>query len=86
MTRDEIIDLAHQLDVLDTQHYGTLWVDKLARFADVVERAARKDERDVCAKACEGWIMCAIRNNDWSGGMSYALMKSIEYIRARGEK
>lgn len=42
MTRDEIIDLAHQLDVLDTQHYGTLWVDKLARFADVVERAARK--------------------------------------------
>ena len=53
MTRDEIIDLAHQLDVLDTQHYGTLWVDKLARFADVVERAARKDERDVCAKACE---------------------------------
>ena len=49
MTRDEIIALANKLDVLDEQHYGTLWVDKLVRFADEVERKARADTREACA-------------------------------------
>ena len=46
MTRDEIIALAHKLDVLDTQHYGTLWVDKLLLFASEIEHNVRDDERE----------------------------------------
>jgi hypothetical protein len=33
MTDDEIIRIAHECDCMDPQHYGTIWMDKLIRFA-----------------------------------------------------
>ena len=47
---DDIIRMAHEADCLDTQHYGTIWVDKLIRFAELVAAA----EREACAKVCDG--------------------------------
>jgi hypothetical protein len=101
MTRDEIIALAHRLDVLDTQHYGTLFVVKLVLFAEYVERFARADEREACEKAC-----AAIAVDRWSlykgrppytgkedgradtfvQGESSGASDCVESIRARGDK
>ena len=50
MEHDDIIRMAHEADCLDTQHYGTIWVDKLIRFAELVAAA----EREACAKVCDG--------------------------------
>jgi hypothetical protein len=41
--------MAHEADCLDTQHYGSVWADKLLRFAILVAAA----EREACAKVCE---------------------------------
>jgi hypothetical protein len=49
MTRDDIIRMAHEADCLDDQHYGTVWANKLERFAQLV--AAH--EHEACAKECE---------------------------------
>ena len=46
MNRDDIIRMAHEADCLDDQHYGTVWANKLERFAQLV--AAR--EREACAR------------------------------------
>ena len=42
VNRDEIIRMAHEADCLDTQHYGSIWVDKLIRFAELVAVAERE--------------------------------------------
>ena len=52
MNRDDIIRMAHETDCLDDQHYGTVWANKLERFAQLV--AAH--EREACAKVCDGWL------------------------------
>ena len=39
---DDIIRMAHEADCLDTQHYGTIWVDKLIRLAELVAAAERE--------------------------------------------
>jgi hypothetical protein len=101
MTRDEIIALANKLEVLDTQHYGTLWVDKLVQFAAEIDRSVRADEREACEKAC-----AAIAVDRWSlykgrppytgkedgradtfvQGESSGASDCVESIRARGDK
>lgn len=43
MTRAEIIYIAREADCIDDQHYGTVWVNKLERFAALV--AAEKDKQ-----------------------------------------
>jgi hypothetical protein len=45
MTRDDIIRMARETDCLDDQHYGSVWADKLERFANLVAAA----EREACA-------------------------------------
>jgi hypothetical protein len=45
MTRDDIIRMAYEADCLDDQHYGTVWANKLERFAALVAAA----EREACA-------------------------------------
>jgi len=49
MNRDDIIQMAHETDCLDEQHYGSVWANKLERFAALV--AAQ--EREACARLCE---------------------------------
>ena len=46
MNRDDIIRMAHEADCLDDQHYGTVWANKLERFAHLVAAA----EREACAR------------------------------------
>jgi hypothetical protein len=49
MTRDDIMRMARETDCLDDQHYGSVWADKLERFAKLVAAA----EREECAKVVE---------------------------------
>jgi hypothetical protein len=49
MTRDDIMRMARETDCLDDQHYGSVWADKLERFANLVAAA----EREACAKVCD---------------------------------
>ena len=42
MNRDDIIRMAHEADCLDDQHYGTVWANKLERFAHLVAAAERE--------------------------------------------
>jgi hypothetical protein len=52
MNRDDIIRMAHETDCLDDQHYGTVWANKLERFAALV--AAH--EREACVEVCDNLI------------------------------
>ena len=75
MTRDDVIRMAHEADCLDDQHYGTVWANKLERFAALV--AAH--EREACAKVAE---LVAREIDDTNGTATYI----AKAIRARGEK
>jgi hypothetical protein len=46
MTRDDIMRMARETDCLDDQHYGSVWADKLERFANLIAAA----EREACAE------------------------------------
>jgi len=41
--------MARETDCLDDQHYGSVWADKLERFANLVAAA----EREECAEVVE---------------------------------
>jgi len=43
MTRQELIRLAHEADCLDPQHYGSQWVDKLNRLAELIKEHVKKE-------------------------------------------
>ena len=75
MNRDDVIRMAHEADCLDDQHYGTVWANKLERFAALV--AAH--EREACAKVAE----LVARDIDDTNGTATYIAKAI---RARGEK
>jgi hypothetical protein len=49
MTRDDIMRMARETDCLDDQHYGSVWADKLERFANLIAAL----EREECAKVVE---------------------------------
>ncbi len=49
MTRDDIMRMARETDCLDNQHYGSVWADKLERFANLIAAS----EREECAKVVE---------------------------------
>ena len=49
MRRDDIMRMARETDCLDDQHYGSVWADKLERFANLVAAA----EREECAEVVE---------------------------------
>jgi hypothetical protein len=42
MNRDDVIRMAHEADCLDEQHYGSVWANKLERFANLVAAAERE--------------------------------------------
>ena len=70
MNRDDIIQMAHEADCLDEQHYGSVWANKLEQFANLVAAQERK--------ACEQACIDLKYDGDWSD--------CAEAIRARGEK
>jgi hypothetical protein len=74
MNRDDIIRMAHEADCLDDQHYGTVWANKLERFAALVAAA----EREACAQIC--YARCPM---DGTVSVEVELARAI---RARGEK
>jgi hypothetical protein len=41
--------MARETDCLDDQHYGSVWADKLERFANLIAAL----EREECAKVVE---------------------------------
>jgi hypothetical protein len=41
--------MARETDCLDDQHYGSVWADKLERFANLLAAS----EREECAKVVE---------------------------------
>lgn len=45
MNRSKLIELAHEADCLDPQHYGDAWVDKLMNLAELLEEYYRTTER-----------------------------------------
>ena len=53
MTREDIIRMAHEADCLDPEHYGSLWADKLERFAALVVAAKEQEMIE------SGWRQCA---------------------------
>ena len=81
MTRDDIIRMAHEADCLDDQHYGTVWANKLERFAQLV--AAH--EREACAQVCDNLIR---HGNVAEVQQRYnqAYKRCQDAIRARGTK
>ena len=80
MTHDDIIRMAHEADCLDDQHYGTVWANKLERFAQLV--AAH--EREACAEVCDNLIR---HGNVAEVQQRYtqAYDQCKDAIRARGE-
>lgn len=66
MTRDDIIRMAHKASVLDEQHYGSLWADKLEHFANLVAaQVQQKNQPPIThAEGCWSWsekhYMCAL--------------------------
>lgn len=71
----DITQLAHKHMLLDDQHYGTRWVERIINFAMEV----RHIEREACARVCDERA-----NLDGFEG-SYA-DKCAAAIRARREK
>lgn len=53
MIREEVIKLAHKTELLDEQHYGSVWADRLMKFADAITETARE------AMVRDGWRQCA---------------------------
>jgi hypothetical protein len=64
--------MARETDCLDDQHYGSIWADKLERFANLIAAA----EREECAKLCE-----MVEDDDLYFGSQYAFA-----IRERGAR
>lgn len=57
MKRENVIKLAHKHLVIDEQHYGARWADRVLDFVAEIEAV----EREACAQLCEGddWNVAA---------------------------
>lgn len=72
-----VIELAEQVGAVQNvlamgRHDGVLFTEtELEKFSELVEAAARADEREACAKVCDGL------HRDWK-------WRAAESIRARG--
>jgi hypothetical protein len=46
VTREQLIQLAHEADCLDRQHYGLLSIDKLEKLAELIEQHVKQETKD----------------------------------------
>lgn len=53
MDDKRVIDLAHECELFDGQHYGSLWADRIRLFAVAIEVEAEQREREACALVAE---------------------------------
>lgn len=53
MDDKRVIDLAHECELFDGQHYGSLWADRIRLFAVAIEVEAEQREREACARICD---------------------------------
>ena len=79
MDDKRVINLAHECELFDGQHYGSLWADRIRLFAVAIEVDAEQREREACAKVCE---QHAKDSWDHEGGA----LACADKIRARGEQ
>lgn len=75
----DITQLAHKHMLLDDQHYGTRWLERIINFAMEV----RHIERDACAKLCEEIGQVYVDEGASTLGQ---VIHFAAAIRARGEK
>ena len=78
MTRDEIIRMAIQCQLVTTGNRDGVYMDALERFAALVAEA----EREACAKVCGELADSPANSEQYRMGANWAR----ELIRARGEK
>ena len=63
-----------------------LTIEELERCAALVAAAAKAEEREACAKVCEGRIGGAVQTNEWWNGFKAAMKQCAAAIRARRNK
>jgi len=78
MSRDEIIRMAIQCQLVTTGNRDGVYMDALERFAALVAEA----EREACAKVCGELADSPANSEQYRMGANWAR----ELIRARGEK
>ena len=81
----DITQLAHKHMLLDDQHYGTRWVERIINFAMEV----RQIEREACARVCDdfemaGWALWDRTADPDAQGRATAAADCATAIRARG--
>ena len=96
MNRDDIIRRAHEADCLDDQHYGTVWANKLERFAHLVAAAEREalrkrierlEQRLMCRGGPDAHYCSHCDNSLWVDDIhGDAARACAVVIHARGEK
>jgi hypothetical protein len=76
MTKDDIIRMAVQCQLVTTGNRDGVYMDALERFAALVAAA----EREACAKVCDARYMGDNNREDMEA------RRCADLIRARGEK
>ena len=83
MTRDEIIQLAREADMIDFRDDDSdPHVAQFINFLESVIGKAIAAEREACAKACQQ----VVDGGQYDGWQQYAAAACRDEIRARGEK
>lgn len=52
LSREEVLKVAHECECLDEQHYGSLWVERLERFAAAMYAAGASGMKERAADVC----------------------------------
>jgi hypothetical protein len=84
MKQNEIIEMAGQAGL----HVATdvNWMPIIGlEYAEKLIALARADEREACAKVCEGRIGGAVLDDQWMLGFKAAMRQCATAIRARGQ-
>ena len=85
MKRDDVIRMAQECNLIGMRpHLDGIYQESIERFAALVAAAAKAEEREACAKVCEGRIGGAVQTNEWWNGFKAAMKQCAAAIRARG--
>lgn len=87
MTRDDILRMAREAGAHDNG-WEVRFVEPryFERFAALVAAAAKAEEREACAKACETAFSQRVMTANAAGYVGMAVRHCAAAIRARGEK
>jgi hypothetical protein len=82
MKQDQIIQMLHKV-VAENQNFTT-WTVSTPHLVALVHHAIA-EEREACAKVCEGRIGGAVLDDQWMLGFKAAMRQCATAIRARGQ-